>query len=96
MKTYAEMLAEEAAKRAELEARPLTIEEFARLRCAEDIAVEYPKGRSYAIGALVKDRNDGEWYSRTVSRNVLHPLFSLKSAATNPNLKDIHIYPEAF
>ncbi|WNM67249.1 hypothetical protein SEA_WYBORN_6 [Arthrobacter phage Wyborn] len=95
MKTYAEMLAEEAATRAEIMARPLTLEEYARVRCAEDITAEHPKNRSYAVGALVLD-SDGHWYSRTVSRNVLDVNYQLKRLATNPNLKDLHVYPEAF
>lgn len=95
MKSYNEMIAEAAEARAALEARHLTIEEFARLRCAEDLTAEYRKGRSYAVGALVLDR-DGGWYSRTISRNVLDVHFTLKQLATNPNLKDIHYYPEGF
>jgi hypothetical protein len=95
MQTYEEMIAEAAAAKAALEARHLTIEEFARLRCAEDISAEYNTKRTYAVGALVLDR-DGNWYSRTISRNVRDVHYTLKHCATNPNLKDIHFYPEGF
>ncbi|UGL61891.1 hypothetical protein SEA_EASTWEST_7 [Arthrobacter phage EastWest] len=95
MKTYSEMLAEAEAAREALRARHLTIEEFARLRCAEDLTADYSKTSSYAIGALVRD-HDGEWYSRTIARNVHDVHLELKGCATNPNLKDIHFYPEGF
>jgi hypothetical protein len=96
MKTYAELIAEAAAAKAELMARELTAEETARLRTPEDLVAEYPKGRSYAIGALVFDRQTGWWLSRTIARNVLDVHYELKACATNANVKDLHYYPEGF
>jgi hypothetical protein len=94
--TYAEELEAARVARKALMERDLTPEELARLRDAGDLTADYRTNCSYAVGALVFDKETGWWLSRTIARNVHDVHYALKQAATNPNVKDLHFYPEGF